>query len=197
MKHTSKGSYESGWWIVRFVAFLLSRSSTLSESQTRRSRTRHRAVFLTILTFLKPRRREKRKGVVKITSTHDILKDTRTLRINRSATSTRSGEGRSLSSYISVSETPQIIDIVTFIDKLPLSAKRRAIDVSKTRQSDANIAPHTPSWIERGIASHVSRRRFPFNSNLSGWKKNSFKVRRHINIILCWRHYFSILLIYL
>lgn len=57
-------------------------------------------------------------------------------------------------------------EIVTFMPRLPLSANNCAIDVSNTRQSEFKIAAATPSWLERGIASQVKRRRFPFNSKL-------------------------------
>ena len=50
-----------------------------------------------------------------------------------------------LADYLSAIVSSQDIDIVTFIERLPLSAKRRAMEVSNTRQSDANIAPQTPS----------------------------------------------------
>ena len=40
------------------------------------------------------------------------------------------------------------------------------MDVSKTRQSEFWIALATPSWIDRGVASQVRRRRCPFSSNL-------------------------------
>ena len=53
----------------------------------------------------------------------------------------------------------QHMDMVTLIPKLPLSAKSKAIEVSKTRQSELSMADETPSWMERGVASQVSRRR--------------------------------------
>lgn len=58
------------------------------------------------------------------------------------------------------------MDIVTLIPRLPLSANNWAMDVSKTRQSEFMMADCTPSCIDRGVASQVSLRRSPFNSNL-------------------------------
>lgn len=58
----------------------------------------------------------------------------------------------------------QHIEIVTLIPRLPLSAKRCAIEVSNTRQSLFMMAAATPSWMERGVASHVRRRRLPLSS---------------------------------
>ena len=53
----------------------------------------------------------------------------------------------------------QHMEIVTFMPRLPLSAKSCAIEVSKTRQSELRMAEETPSWMDRGVASHVKRRR--------------------------------------
>ena len=58
------------------------------------------------------------------------------------------------------------MDMVTLMPRLPLSANSCAMDVSKTRQSLFMMAELTPSWMERGVASQVSRRRWPFSSNL-------------------------------
>ncbi len=58
--------------------------------------------------------------------------------------------------------------------KLPFSANNWAIEVSKTRQSEFNMADDTPSWMERGVASHVSRRLCPLNSNLLKKEKNQY-----------------------
>ena len=58
-------------------------------------------------------------------------------------------------------------DIVTLIPRLPLSANSWALDVSKTRQSEFKIAEDTPSWMDRGVASHVILRRLPLSSNLA------------------------------
>lgn len=60
----------------------------------------------------------------------------------------------------------QHVEIVTLIPRFPLSAKRCAMAVSKTRQSLFMMADATPSWIERGVASQVSLRRLPFSSSL-------------------------------
>ena len=60
----------------------------------------------------------------------------------------------------------QHIDIVTFIPRFPLSANSCAMFVSNTRQSLFMIADCTPSWMLRGVASQVKRRRWPFNSSL-------------------------------
>jgi hypothetical protein len=66
----------------------------------------------------------------------------------------------------------QTTDIVTLMPRLPLqSAKSWAMDVSKTRQSEFCIALATPSWIDRGVASQVNRRRVPLSSNLSNTSK--------------------------
>lgn len=59
------------------------------------------------------------------------------------------------------------MDIVTLIPRFPVSAKSWAMVVSKTRQSELRIAEETPSWMLRGVASQVRRRRWPFSSNLN------------------------------
>ncbi len=51
------------------------------------------------------------------------------------------------------------MEMVTLMPRLPLSAKSCAMEVSNTRQSEFMMAELTPSWMERGVASHVSRRR--------------------------------------
>lgn len=65
-------------------------------------------------------------------------------------------------------------DMVTLMPKLPLSANSWAIELSKTKQSDPIMAEATPSWLERGIASQVKRRLFPFNSNLQKQNKSTY-----------------------
>jgi len=70
----------------------------------------------------------------------------------------------------------QHIEMVTLIPRLPLSAKSCAMLVSKTRQSEFRIAEDTPSWMERGVASQVNRRRCPFNSNLYAKFSACFRV---------------------
>lgn len=67
--------------------------------------------------------------------------------------------------------------MVTLIPKLPLSAKCWAIELSKTKQSEPIIADATPSWLDRGIASHIRRRLLPFSSNL----RNNYKIRNYIS----------------
>ena len=69
--------------------------------------------------------------------------------------------------YTAFSSFPHAIEIVTLIPRFPLSANNCAMEVSNTRQSEFKIADETPSWIERGIASHVRRLLCPFNSSLS------------------------------
>lgn len=64
------------------------------------------------------------------------------------------------------SDNLQHMDIVTFIPKLPLSANNWAMEVSNTRQSEFMMADWTPSCMDRGVASQVSLRLGPFNSNL-------------------------------
>jgi hypothetical protein len=64
-----------------------------------------------------------------------------------------------------------VMDIVTLMPKLPLSAKSWAILVSNTKQSLFIMADCTPSWILRGVASQVRRRRWPFNSSLEKTEK--------------------------
>lgn len=59
---------------------------------------------------------------------------------------------------------PQHMEIVTLIPRLPLSANKCAMEVSNTRQSLFMMAAATPSWMERGVASQVSRRRLPLSS---------------------------------
>lgn len=56
--------------------------------------------------------------------------------------------------------------MVTLMPRLPLSANNWAMLLSKTKQSEPIMAEATPSWLERGIASHVKRRRLPFSSKL-------------------------------
>lgn len=67
---------------------------------------------------------------------------------------------------LTLSALPQAIEMVTLIPRFPLSANNCAIEVSNTRQSEFKIAEDTPSWIERGIASHVRRLLCPFSSSL-------------------------------
>lgn len=59
----------------------------------------------------------------------------------------------------------QHMEIVTLMPKLPFSAKSCAMLVSKTRQSLFIMAVAIPSWIERGVASQVNRRLWPFSSS--------------------------------
>lgn len=68
--------------------------------------------------------------------------------------------------YTAFSSFPHAIEIVTLIPRFPLSANNCAMEVSNTRQSEFKIADETPSWIERGIASHVRRLLCPFSSSL-------------------------------
>lgn len=56
--------------------------------------------------------------------------------------------------------------MVTLIPKFPLSAKCWAMQLSNTKQSDPIMADATPSWLERGMASQISRLLLPFNSSL-------------------------------
>ena len=60
----------------------------------------------------------------------------------------------------------QQVEMVTLMPRFPLSANSCAIEVSKTKQSEFMMAEETPSWMDRGVASHVKRRRWPFSSNL-------------------------------
>lgn len=69
--------------------------------------------------------------------------------------------------------------MVTLIPKFPFSANNWAMDVSKTRQSEFSMADDTPSWIERGVASHVSRRLWPLNSNLKQMVKTFLESPCH------------------
>ncbi len=64
----------------------------------------------------------------------------------------------------------QHMEMVTLMPRFPLSAKSCAMEVSKTRQSEFMMADETPSWMERGVASQVRRRRWPFSSSLAGGK---------------------------
>lgn len=71
--------------------------------------------------------------------------------------------------------------MVTLMPKLPFSENIFATDVSNTKQSEFAIALNrkiepivyyvtylaTPSWIDRGVASHVNRRLCPFEVNSS------------------------------
>ena len=57
-------------------------------------------------------------------------------------------------------------DIVTLIPKFPFSLNICAMLVSKTKQSLFWMAALTPSWIERGVASHNSRLPCPLSSSL-------------------------------
>ena len=66
------------------------------------------------------------------------------------------------------------MEMVTLMPRFPLSAKSCAMEVSKTRQSEFMMADETPSWMERGVASQVRRRRWPFSSSLA---KNRAKMR--------------------
>ena len=63
-------------------------------------------------------------------------------------------------------KTDQQVEMVTLMPRFPLSANSCAIEVSKTKQSEFMMAEETPSWMDRGVASHVKRRRWPFSSNL-------------------------------
>lgn len=77
--------------------------------------------------------------------------------------------------------------MVTLIPRLPLSANSCAMDVSKTKQSEFIIALEMPSCIERGIASHVRRRRLPFSS--SRYAKFSASLRDPMSCTIaknCW-----------
>lgn len=74
--------------------------------------------------------------------------------------------------------------MVTLIPRLPLSANSCAILLSNTKQSEPIMADATPSWLERGIASHVRRRRLPFNSRLQNYIKNEYK-ESYINLPVC------------
>ena len=49
-------------------------------------------------------------------------------------------------------------DMVTLMPRLPFSANSWAMLESNTRQSETAIAACTPSWMLRGVASHVRRR---------------------------------------
>lgn len=66
--------------------------------------------------------------------------------------------------YSGLTHPHQHMEMVTLIPRLPLSANKWAIEVSNTRQSLFMMAAATPSWMERGVASHVSLLRLPFNS---------------------------------
>lgn len=61
--------------------------------------------------------------------------------------------------------------------RLPLSAKCWAMELSNTRQSDPIIADATPSWLDLGIASQISLRRFPFNSNLKNYTIRKLTIK--------------------
>lgn len=56
--------------------------------------------------------------------------------------------------------------IVTLMGKLPFSAKYSAMEVSKMRQLVLEMTLAMPSWMLRGLASHVSLRSRPTSSSL-------------------------------
>ena len=115
-----------------------------------------------------------------VTQTHNILAQSSLLLRGRSSiqlvsvAATRWG-GVSWAGLVAAS-AGQHIDMVTLIPRLPLSAKSCAILVSNTRQSLFIMADCTPSWMLRGVASHVRRRRCPFNSSLKGKTINKCTV---------------------
>ena len=81
----------------------------------------------------------------------------------------------------------QHIDIVTLIPRFPLSANKRAMEVSNTKQSEFIMAEDTPSCMDLGVASQVNRLRCPLSSNL--YAKFSACLRVPINWTIaknCW-----------
>lgn len=85
------------------------------------------------------------------------------------------------------------MEIVTLMPKLPFSAKSCAMLVSNTRQSLFIMAVAIPSWIDRGVASQVNRRLWPFSS--SRYAKFSACLRVPISCTIAkncwWPSYFS------
>ena len=56
--------------------------------------------------------------------------------------------------------------MVTLIGRFPFSAKYSAMDVSKMRQLVLEMTLAMPSWILRGLASHVNFLSRPTSSSL-------------------------------